>query len=702
MPFENFDLLISDPAIARVIGTPDGLTSDPVELNIDVGDLASRFENLWQRGNLADVDLVEFGKELFRTVMPEDIRDLFSQSAGIARAQSKILRLRLHLESAALMHLPWELLYSQGDFLAINNSYAICRYLPVDNPRLALPIELPLRILVVVSAPDEVPPLDYETEKRNIESGLETMLGTRSVELVYELDANREQLLNRMQNDVVHVLHFVGHGAYEADRGFVYLEGAGNRPDPIEGNQFAEILAAGNSLRLVTLNACSTAFEHAQRGFSSVASLLVRKGVPAVIAMRNAIDDRVAVAFSKHLYGTLAGGESVDVALTRTRQQLRQERGTSPVAFILPILHVSVPDALLFQVVSTRKKRLALVAQQIVQLSETSEAMGEWKELHKLLHLLHQDLSLVSQFANNPMAISLLPSVWAPFRQRVDGELVPFAQDHMRFIGQRYEQQEGVPTAGEEWAVRTVKIAGLIDGAIDNQSLPLLLEQIGQMRGLLLKYLPLCNRRMVSLLEQVTAAYQETRRILDELRNEEAAAGLAGLNWPAIQEDLSALDDRSERISEWITLHNLFDQLHLQFGVIAADATTASGSLETLAEPWSRLRDTLVLTLLEQASQISHINQAAAGVAGGMVGAQADAPAGTPLGGELRAIEEIRGISQQLDSAIDAHDLSNTKAIILRLNEMIKVYYLRINLNVKDEMNDFTRRSFALQARVTP
>jgi len=694
MEFDNFDLLISDPAIARVIGAPGGLTSDPVELSIDVADLASRFENLLQRGNLAESDLIDFGKELFRTVMPEDLRDMFSQSAGLARGQSKILRLRLHLESAALMHLPWELFYTQGDFLTINNSFALCRYLPVDNPRLALPIELPLRILVVVSAPDEVPQLDYDTEKQNIESGLETMLATRSVELVYELEANREQLLNRMQNDVVHVLHFVGHGAYEADRGFVYLEGAGNRPDPIEANQFAEILSASNTLRLVALNACSTAFENAQRGFSSVASLLVRKGLPAVIAMRNAIDDRVAVAFSKHLYGTLAGGEPVDVALTRTRQQLRQERGTSPVAFILPILHVSIPDALLFQVISTRKKRLALVAQQIVQLSETSEAMGEWKELHKLLHQLLQDLDLVSQFANNPAAVMLLPSVWQRLRQRLDGELVPFAQEHMRFIGQRYEQQDGVPTAGEEWAVRTVQIANIVNQAIANQSLPLLLEQIGQMRGLLLKYLPLCNRRMVSLLEKVIASYQETRRILDELHTEESAAGLAGLNWPAIQEDLNVLEDRRERIGEWITLHNLFDQLHIQFAVIAADATTASGSLETLAEPWGRLRDTLVSTLFEQAAQISHISQAVAGVEGGAVGAQA--------GGELRAIEEIRGISQQLDSAINAHDLPATKTIIGRLNELIKVYYLRINLSVKDEMNDFTRRSFALQARVTP
>ena len=423
------------------------------------------------------------------------------------------------------MHLPWELLYSQGDFLAINNSYGLCRYLPVENPRLALPVELPLRILVVVSAPDELPPLDYETEKLNIETGLETMRATRSVELIYELDARREQLLQRMQDEAVHVLHFVGHGAYEADRGFVYLEGAGNRPDPIEANHFAEILAASQTLRLVTLNACSTAYEHAQRGFSSVASLLVRKGLPAVIAMRNAIDDRVAVAFSKHLYGTLAGGEPVDVALTRARQQLRQERGSSPVAFILPILHISVPDALLFQVVSTRQKRLALVAQQIVQLSETSEAMGEWKELHKLLHMLHQDLDLVSQFANNPAAVTLVPSIWPRFRQRLDGELVPFAQEHMRYIGQRYQQQDGVPTAGEEWAVRAVEIARVIDQALGSQSLPLLLEQTGQMRGLLLKYLPLCNRRMVTLLEKVTAAYQETRRILDELRREEAAGG---------------------------------------------------------------------------------------------------------------------------------------------------------------------------------
>lgn len=687
MEFENFDLLISDPASVRVIGAPGGLTSDPLELSIDVEDLAVRFANLLQRGNLAESDLIEFGKELFRTVLPEDLRDMFSQSAGLVRGQSKALRLRLHLDSAALMHLPWELMYTQGDFLAINNAYSLCRYLPVQNPRLALPIDLPLRILVVVSAPDNVPPLDYDTERQNIENGLQTMLSTRSVELVYELDANRPQLLQRMQTDDVHVLHFVGHGSYQNNIGYVYLEGPQNRPDPVEAEQFAQILSASNTLRLVTLNACSTAFEHAQHGFSSVASLLVRKGLPAVIAMRNAIDDRVAVAFSKHLYGTLAGGEAVDVALTRTRQQLRQERGASPVAFILPILHLSVPDAQLFQVISIRQKRLARVAQQIVQLSETSEAMSEWKELHKQLHLLYQDLDLVSQMAKNPAAISLVPSVWAPFRLQMDGELVPFAQEHMRFIGQRYLEQNGVPSAGEEWVVGTKQIAAIIDQALQGRSLPLLLEQLGQMRGLLLKYLPLCNQRMLDLLQKVVESYQETCRILEELRTEEDRERIRGLNWQVIQADLSALKDRRERIGEWLTLHNLFDQLHIQFAVIAADANTSTGSLETLAEPWRRLRDTLVRTLFDQASQISHINQVAAG-------AQA--------GGQLRPIEEIRGVSEQLDSAINAHNLANTRAIIQQLNDLIKVYYLRINLNVKDEMDDFTRRSFDLQSRVTP
>jgi CHAT domain-containing protein len=686
MVFENFDLLISDPATARVISAPGDLKSDPVELAVDVDDLTARYDRLLLRPNLSEDDLKALGGELFQLLMPEDIRDLFSESVGAVRGRAG-LRIRLQMESAALASLPWELLFKGGDFLATNPSFSLCRYLPLDNPRKALPIDGPLHILVLVSAPNDMPPLDYLAERQALGTALDTMVSTRGVELVYELDARRETLLTILQTQPVHVLHFIGHGGFQDEHGYVYLEAPDENADPVEAADISNILSASNSLRLVTLNACATAQESAQRAFSGVASQLVRQGIPAVVAMRNAIEDRVAISFAKHLYGNLASGEPIDVALTRARQQLRLERSASPTAFILPILHLNAPDGSIFEVVSARQKRLVQVAQQTVQLSETSEALGEWKELHEILHMLNQSLDLVSQFANNPQGIALVPTIWPQFRSTLDGLLIPFAAERMRFIGRRYQDKDDT-RSGEEWVVSAVEYANAIDQAVASQSLPLLLDYAGKMKSLLYKYLPLCNRRMVELLGKVTAAYQETRSILENLHTDEAHGGIPGLNWPAIDEELTAMDNRSGRISEWVRLHDLFDRLHIQFAVIAADAA-ASGTLEAVAEQWRQLRNDLIEALLEQARKISYIGRAFA---------QADDGS---LNGEPWAIE-IKRMSDQLDAAIQSRNLESTRQTIIDLDRLIKKHYLQVNRSVKDDVNDFTRRSFALQARVTP
>jgi hypothetical protein len=687
MEFENFDLLISDPATARVISAPGDLKSNPVELSIDIADLIGRYDRLLQRPNLSEDDLKTFGGELFQLMLPDgELRDLFSESIGAVRGRAG-LRVRLQLESAALASLPLELIFARGDFLSTNPLFSVCRYLPLDNPRQALPIDGPLHILVLVSAPSDMPPLDYQAERQALGTALDTMVSTRGVELVYELDARRETLLTRLQTEPIHVLHFIGHGGFNDERGFIYLEAPDQSADPLEAADFSTLLAASNSLRLVTLNACSTAQESALRAFSGVASHLVRQGIPAVIAMRNAIEDRVAISFAKHLYGNLASGEAIDVALTRARQQLRLERSASPTAFILPVLHLHVPDGNIFTVVSARQKRLVQVAQQTVQLSETSEALGEWKELHEILHNLNQSLDLVIQFAANPQGAALLPTVWPQFRNNLDGLLIPFAAERMRFIGRRYQERDGT-CSGEEWAVRTVEIANDIEKSISNQALALLLEQAGLMRSLFYKYLPLCNRRMVELLGKVTEAYQQTRTFLESIHTDEAHGGIPSLNWTAIEEELTAMDTRSGRISEWVSLHNLFDKLHIQFAVIAANAA-AYGSLETVAEQWRQLRNDLIEDLLEQARKISFIGRAFAQQDDGS------------LKGELWVIE-IKRSSDQLDAAIQTRDLEATRQAIMNLDRLIKKHYLQVNRSVKDDVIDFTRRSFALQARVTP
>lgn len=687
MKFENFDLLISDPPEAQVLSAPGLVGSEAMPLDLDVTGLTERAERLAGRANPPEEELKALGGALFQALMQGEILALFYQSLGVVRNSGHGLRLRLHLETASLASLPWELIYTRReDFLSTNTSFSICRYRPVAQPVPRFSLELPLRVLVVVSAPADLPPLSVDVEIGALEQALGAMRESRGVELTYQQDAQREAILGSLQRETVHVLHFIGHGTWEEGRGLVCLTDSRGLLDGVDAEKFGEMLADSSTLRLVVLNACSTAYEGTGRGFAGVASQLVERGVPAVIAMRKAVQDQAAITFARHLYGNLAGGEAVDAAMTRARQQLRLERGANPGAFGLPILYLHAPDGGLFEVVDARQRRLVRVAQQVVSLNETGAALAEWKELHEILHLLYNALSLVYQMARNPQGASLLPDVWASFRGNLDGKLLPFAMQSARFVGKRYQEVEGVRT-GEEWALRGVEIANQIDQAITDNSQALMVDALVQMRSLLTKHLSLCNARMIELVDRVSAAYNETRDMLQALNRAEAGATSAGLNWNAILEDLRVLDGHNGRIAEWMRLHDLFDRLHLQFATIVANAA-AAGTLELLAQSWQGLRDSLLAELLDQAQRIALIGRA--------YSQQEDGS----LYGEPWVIE-IKLKSDQLDAAIAARSLERTGQVIKEMDRLIQKNYLQINRGVREEMRFFTERSIELKGMFT-
>jgi CHAT domain-containing protein len=81
-----------------------------------------------------------------------------------------------------------------------------------------------------------------------------------------------------------HVLHFIGHGGFDAtaEEGTLALaaeEGGGTYR--LGAEDLARMLRGYPSLRLVVLNACETGRASALDGFSSVAGALIRRGVPA-------------------------------------------------------------------------------------------------------------------------------------------------------------------------------------------------------------------------------------------------------------------------------------------------------------------------------------------------------------------------------------------------------------------------------------
>ncbi|HLF88020.1 MAG TPA: CHAT domain-containing protein [Anaerolineales bacterium] len=689
MPFQNFDLLITDsPPAARVTDSYAGRTPSATPLGFDPEDILARFERIRQRINVTEGDLNTLGRDLFVGLFTGEIIELFFETKGAVGTKGGV-HIRLVIESPRLARLPWELIYTRREgFLAANPDFSVVRYLPVPQPVQSIEIELPLRILVVISAPSDLPPLDYEAEQQAFLGSIEAMLANQGVEVHFEFDATHEKLLTHVQSNRFHVLHFIGHGDYADGQGVIFLEDPKNLAASANASQFAEIINAGTSLRLTVLNACSSAQEGALDGFSGIANQLIGGGIPAVIAMRNEASDRIAISFTRHLYGNLAGGESVGLALAHTRQQLRLESASSPVAFANPILHLHSPDGVLFRMVSSRRQNWVRVTQQIIALNEASKAMVEWKNLHDILQTLVKQLDFILDIARNPAGESLVRSMWdSHFKQTINARLIPFASERIQYIGRRYAT-DGTGSTGEEWAVKTLQLTQAVDEVFGTDNLSGLPEIIGHLRGLLIKHMTQCNRKMVGLLETVNRIFSATHTALEEL-NVQLPSTLSGgfpVNWLAIQEDLSALDGHNGKISEWIRLHDLFDRLHIQFAIIASSAPLAS-SVELIAGPWGLLRDTILSELFDLARQISQIGKAFT-----------ELPDGS-LRGEPWA-RDIKQKSNLLDAKIKERNVNAARETIATLGRLIEQYYLEVDRKILDEMSSFTQRTATLHGRV--
>ena len=80
------------------------------------------------------------------------------------------------------------------------------------------------------------------------------------------------------------------------------------QPAPLLANQLGQLLANHRSLRLALLNACEGARGGNRDVFSSTAATLIRRNLPAVVAMQYEISDRAAIEFVQTFYESVADG----------------------------------------------------------------------------------------------------------------------------------------------------------------------------------------------------------------------------------------------------------------------------------------------------------------------------------------------------------------------------------------------------------
>jgi CHAT domain-containing protein len=294
-------------------------------------------------------DIESLGSKLFNSLIRDEVQAIYQAARAAAAENDQGLRITLRLSDAPeLMRLPWEFLYSRPKFLSQSIRTPVVRSLDLAAKRRPLQCDFPLKILGMVSSPEGYAELDADEERRRLDSALDQLKSDGLVELEWLGRATLAELARRISEpDDIHVLHYIGHGAYNeaTEGGILVLETPQGRAHDISGADLGTMLQDEESLRLVVLNSCEGARTSRIEPFSGVATSLLEFEIPAVIGMQFEISDEAAIVFSGNLYTGLAHGLPVDAALAPARRAISAQRQTE---FGTPVLFLRATDARLF------------------------------------------------------------------------------------------------------------------------------------------------------------------------------------------------------------------------------------------------------------------------------------------------------------------------------------------------------------------
>lgn len=308
----------------------------------------------------AELEVERYGTLLFRALFPGDGDELllgFRESLAIAQRENRRLRLRLHLDSAApqpLHELLWELLYDPQRRTALGRSpdTALSRYLSVAAEPGTAVIERP-KLLVVTSCPRDLaeyglPEIDRKSAEDSILGALAPLREAWQVES-FSGPVTAGALRNALVSGGYHAVHLLAHGMVHRERrtASLALETSDGHTHLVDERLFAEIFVGDRNLRLITLTACESGVASSCDPFSGIGQMLVRGGLPAVVAMRRRIALTTATRFSKHFYLQLARGACIDTAINEARLQLHLAAPDSP-EWSTPTLFMRLPGGRLW------------------------------------------------------------------------------------------------------------------------------------------------------------------------------------------------------------------------------------------------------------------------------------------------------------------------------------------------------------------
>lgn len=346
MTYQDFQILVTAD---RKIRASSEQGEETGELRLDISKIKLALSLIEKRQTDAGL-LKGLGGELYQALFPNKVHGHWRATKAGADAAGSGARLRLIFDAPELAALPWEFLYdeSTNTFLANDTQTVLSRYIDVPlGKRVIGAASHPLRILLVISAPKDLAELDVAGEEALIREALADHIQAGYVELDVVRAATVRNVTQQLRAKPYSVFHFIGHGDFENNKGFIAFVERDGSARWLDEEGFANLFLGNRSTGLAVLNACRGASSSSYRAMTGVAPGLVRRGLPAVVAMQYYILDTTAKQFADEFYRTLALGWPVDASVQTTRNAISIEVGVDEPDFATPVLYMRAKDGMI-------------------------------------------------------------------------------------------------------------------------------------------------------------------------------------------------------------------------------------------------------------------------------------------------------------------------------------------------------------------
>jgi len=331
----------------ELLNSPLSRRSEPQQLKLPP-DLRERIGSLRARtGDRQNSKLL--GIALFAALLPPPIDSIWHEARGRAGDEG-ILRLRLDIRAHELMNIPWELIHDQSDYLSLSTHTPVVRYLQDHPSRRPVESQRPLNVLLVSSTPSELAHLaKVEQETQTVKDALRKLKDAGQLGRLEVLEhATTEKLRAALsvENEFYDVVHYMGHGSFKDDKGYLILEDDSGNPSWKEGESVGD-LVRNSRVRLLFLNACDTGIASSDESLIGVAHAAHAAGVPAVVAMQQTILDGAAAEFAGAFYQALAPNQSLESCVVAGREAIKDHLGPDSGEWAIPVMFANAPPGLL-------------------------------------------------------------------------------------------------------------------------------------------------------------------------------------------------------------------------------------------------------------------------------------------------------------------------------------------------------------------